>query len=1236
MKIISVHIHNIASIEGPCIINLEEEPLKSSGLFAITGVTGAGKSTILDAICLALYNNTPRLASFKGSVAINDGVTEISVNNVKNLLRKGATSGYAKVTFLATDSKIYEAEWHIRKARNKSGGSIQNETIHLTNITDNEVFNENRKTLVLEKIKQLVGLSFDEFTKSVILAQGDFTSFLKANDDKRSDILEKLTGTEIYTQISKKIHEKNKELNSELDYLIKQLNTMDFLSEDEEKDIENQLVSFEKKEKEIKEDLTILQQKEKWFEDKKQIEDQINSFENQLNTAISEKNSKSEEFLELEMIERFQSIKSEVVHLENEKEKLQKITKEIENITNQLKKITDLEEKNTILSFQNSEKLKNIQELFEKSSDEIENAKKIDIIIEEKKKNVDNKQKNVENKQKNISEIEKNIENVFSRYVKGQKFIENEQKWLEEHNNYAKLNENYYLIHKIIPENELLSSKLSKIKIDLEEKNTKVKQLTNEISFQKEIIKSQKEIFDKNKSEIDELKQKISSFDSNLLNENRKKYTQLYENYKNDSILVENIEKISKEIEELTKKITISEENYDKNKNLLTELEQKKKELEIQYEVTERLYQKTYLENSDNIIFLRQNLVEGEECPVCGSCSHPNSHKIISESLLKTIGEERQNVKETLDEVSKKCIALESSQNTENQRITDKKSQFSELKKNNEKTLLLLQKSEKYEEYPSQNIQKYIGEKLSEISSILNQIEADFQAGNKLQNALTELQNEAENYQKTLTEITEKGAFLEAEKQKYENEIILLSSENQHIINQLKQYSEQIGYLYLDQKWLDLWHSNISEFKAEMEKAVNIWQSKNNQLALAKEKWVTLERELTNLDADIQQVRIEFQQLNQEFLNEKEQLDLLIFERKKLLNGENAFLFEKRFKDDIHLIINQLEELKNEKNSFNIEKATYEAQRTELQKSYGQTIKVISELEKNVISWISDNYPEKASYILSKFEAWKQLSESWLESQKEVRNGILENILKIQTILDEKRQNLQKHLSKQEILFSLEEIKEFISEKNTFLEEITSKIQLNRTKIAINKEKKQTISKIIKEKEEKERIFAKWKLLNDLIGSSSGSVFRKYAQEYTLDILLRYANVHIKNINKRYTLERIANSLSIQVIDHDMGEEIRSVYSLSGGESFLVSLALALALSSISSMRMNIETLFIDEGFGTLDIETLTMALDALESLQSQGKKVGVISHVQEMVERIPVKIVVKKEGYGKSKVEIV
>jgi exonuclease SbcC len=162
-----------------------------------------------------------------------------------------------------------------------------------------------------------------------------------------------------------------------------------------------------------------------------------------------------------------------------------------------------------------------------------------------------------------------------------------------------------------------------------------------------------------------------------------------------------------------------------------------------------------------------------------------------------------------------------------------------------------------------------------------------------------------------------------------------------------------------------------------------------------------------------------------------------------------------------------------------------------------------------------------------------------------------------------------------------------------------------------------------------------WGQLNELIGSADGKKFRNHAQQFTLDVLLGYANRHLSDLSRRYRLERVKGTLALMVVDQDMGDEIRSVHSLSGGESFLVSLALALGLASLSSNRVRVESLFIDEGFGSLDADTLRVAMDALDHLQAQGRKVGVISHVQEMTERIGVQIQVQRQSGGQSRIEV-
>ncbi|MFC3282223.1 AAA family ATPase [Litchfieldella rifensis] len=164
----------------------------------------------------------------------------------------------------------------------------------------------------------------------------------------------------------------------------------------------------------------------------------------------------------------------------------------------------------------------------------------------------------------------------------------------------------------------------------------------------------------------------------------------------------------------------------------------------------------------------------------------------------------------------------------------------------------------------------------------------------------------------------------------------------------------------------------------------------------------------------------------------------------------------------------------------------------------------------------------------------------------------------------------------------------------------------------------------------------RWGRISELIGSADGKVFRRIAQAYNLEQLLEHANLHLAGLSRRYRLVRGGTSLGLLVVDHDMGDERRSVHSLSGGETFLVSLALALGLASMASGELVIESLFIDEGFGSLDPHSLALAMEALDGLQALGRRVGVISHVQEMHERIPVQIQVEPLGNGTSRARMV
>jgi exonuclease SbcC len=201
--------------------------------------------------------------------------------------------------------------------------------------------------------------------------------------------------------------------------------------------------------------------------------------------------------------------------------------------------------------------------------------------------------------------------------------------------------------------------------------------------------------------------------------------------------------------------------------------------------------------------------------------------------------------------------------------------------------------------------------------------------------------------------------------------------------------------------------------------------------------------------------------------------------------------------------------------------------------------------------------------------------------------------------------------------------------------ELNDSLATLKARLVSQQENEKAVRELTAQLAEKQSAAEGWMKLNDCIGSADGKAFKVIAQSYTLKLLLLHANKHLGILSRRYKLLQVPDTLALQVIDRDMCDEVRTVYSLSGGESFLISLALALGLSSLSGNGLKVESLFIDEGFGSLDADTLRIAMEALEMLQNQGRKIGVISHVQEMSERIAVQIRLRKAGNGKSEVEI-
>lgn len=277
----------------------------------------------------------------------------------------------------------------------------------------------------------------------------------------------------------------------------------------------------------------------------------------------------------------------------------------------------------------------------------------------------------------------------------------------------------------------------------------------------------------------------------------------------------------------------------------------------------------------------------------------------------------------------------------------------------------------------------------------------------------------------------------------------------------------------------------------------------------------------------------------------------------------------------------------------------------------------------------------EASVDEALLRSWLAYGAEWIQAERQFLQGIKDARQAASVLVKERLEQLQRHVA----LWPEPEAFEMLKERLDGVQEVLKALRLEQAevlgRIGEDDRRRLTSASLLARIEAQQARAGLWASLNELIGSADGKKFRNIAQQITLDSLLGFANQHLRDLSRRYRLERVTGTLALQVIDQDMGDEIRSVHSLSGGESFLVSLALALGLASLSSNRVRVESLFIDEGFGSLDAETLRVAMDALDRLQALGRKVGVISHVQEMTERIGTRIEVRRGVGGRSSVVV-
>lgn len=1134
MKFLQLEILNLASLDkqGGEVINFEEGALGESTIFSIVGPTGSGKSTLLDAICLALYNRAPRYPRKKGDKNQNIeifGAADASESNrlaptdSRNILTRGKKEGYSKLTFLANNGSIYRAEWHVRFQRVR----YENAKTALYKITRNgeEITEE---AADWNELPNIIGLDYDQFLRTVLIAQGSFANFLTAKENERYELLEKLIGCEeTYTNIATEIKKAKDLATDAYNQMAASVEAVkqNLLNDEELAQLQEEIARLEKAEKVLDSQLQAISKDLQWFEENDKQIKQITIYLSDMEQAADTIKEMQAQILRLQLHDEVQPAVNLLQEVERQTQSIheqeENILKAEGNIKSQESAISESEK--TLASLK--EAVGKAQEQLEKALPVIAEARALKTKMEAAMPNLKEKKEALELAQKENQTAQKDVEEN----------ARNIQKWETE-------TEKANLALKTTKE------EIAKQKQVLHEATQAAEQAwekeRNKTAGQNiEELQSHKSAAEKKLQDVQQAIKVVAHLD-----------TATTEKQKNEErILV--LGKRNAEIDEALGKLTI----------------------EALTQETLTLRNAYTLMVSEKWEIHRANLTEGKPCPLCGSTTHPYHT-------------DNRQFEEATTELSQ---LLKAKENLLKLQQKEEKDLSGERKQNDGEVQTLQKQQEKlsgeiatYEEDWKALIAQYpkIPKAEAELKSLLPIYENKAKDASSKLSLFNKIQKEIER----LTQLKDKAVKDEAA---YE-------SKASTILNKAQENTSTCVTKLAEQKALT---SNlISQQKSKEEaygKALQTWNSAKKEMEEWQEKY------------------------------------------KQILNGEEPDAAEKRLtaaKDEATKAadkqnenINKLKaELANSKGSH------------QTMLSQNKTMKEnLQEKEKELVLWIEEynkQLEEKSieppfidrntiREMLHSAEDWNAIRREKDEKEKAVASTT--------ALYQSAEKAHQQHLEHQpaqtrDALLAIQQEYQERSQRNELIA-AKARMQNHQEAVKLLGDKAGALQLVTQEKDD-------WTAITDAIGAD-GKTLRKIAQCYTLSFLIAHANQEIRKFNSRYELQQVKHSLGIRVIDHDRADDIRDTTSLSGGETFIVSLGLALGLSALSSRNISFENLFIDEGFGTLDPDTLATVIDSLAMLQSsQGKKVGVISHTDTMSERITTQIrIIKNGNSGSSHIEI-
>lgn len=1136
MKLKKLILKNIASIEEAEIC-FDQAPLDCEPVFLICGDTGSGKTTILDGICLALYNQTPRMnktakETYTDTSPEEDRSEDFTINDCRQLMRRNTAEAWSILEFTGSNDHEYRAEWYVARSRKRLNGNLQKVKWSLEDLTLQHTWT--KSTEINQEILQAVGLNFAQYCRTALLAQGDFTQFLQSKEAEKSEILEKLTGTEIYSCIGAKIFALTRDRKRDYEEQQQRLGDIKILSEEEVNQILSEISGQEQELKGNEQEQQEIRRKSDWLKQEQELTEQIRKDE----------------------------------------EKSQQITGQLN--------APECKEKEEILSLWTE-------------------TEEIRGIVKQKQRIAQEKQA-CRDSYRQLTEKYHRLLGDYSIWQTELQQLQQQRKRLElERQTLAPLIPMYEQSPVILGELRNLirfEERIGKRHKELKDISEQLPRHQSRLQALQQEQKSREQHLEEQQKEIEHIRSLMGTDEYTRLQTEQKQLT-------DELLLLSRAQQVilllKERVEQKQKSLTEQEQTQQAlTKTGLQEEEARKTATQAAeaFRLSEELFEKQKLALSDWARELRNQLHRGDTCPVCGALVEKDLCEEDFRSALAPLQQELERKKQAKEQAEKVMIELQA----------------------HLKGLLDLNERQKKKLEDDKQAYRTTYQQTVEACAACGilQLQKETQALVDERIRLNkERQNEIGGRMKALQEQINRLNLKQQEKDR-------LQQETEKIRQEAHNEAVQIGRLQQGQEEVQRELQQDMQEKTATEESVYpkiLWEDFRTDDSVSRNDWIErLEKETAH------------------YLQQTEQYQKTL---ERIEQGEQQ---QKRIDEQRQIAVRTFPEWQTDtvpatggtaNSNLEADWTELSAKAIALNERIGRNEQEESQTRTAEKAFL-DSHPDLSAEKIAQMSA---LSGAVVEGYRKEIQQLKDLFLEYSANLQRSRQSYQELLEQKPELNEQdtpEHLQKQLTELTGRMAEIHQNIGRNRAQIESNAQNLKRSEELRAQAEQCKNSYMQWYRLCSLFGDEKGKKFRNIAQSFVLKELLERANFYLGHLTERYELSCQAGSLTILLTDWYQGGVSRPASTLSGGEGFLVSLSLALGLSSLNRQSLSVDTLFIDEGFGTLSSDYLNVVMDTLERLhQLGGKKVGIISHVEGLRERIKTQIQVKRIDQGRSSISV-